>query len=69
MSANEFVAPFHDRVPLILPREAHQLWLFGELAATVKLMVSAPGTVMAAHRVSDGVNKPSTNRRELIAAV
>lgn len=41
--ANEFVAPIHDRMPLILPREAHQRWLFGEPDDASKLMVPARG--------------------------
>ena len=67
--ANEFVAPLHDRMPLILPREAHQLWLFGEPEDAAKLMVPAPGTTMAAHRVSDRVNKPSAVGAGLVEAV
>lgn len=67
--ANEFVAPIHDRMPLILPREAHQLWLFGEADEAGKLMVPALGTSMAAHRVSERVNMPSASGAELIVVL
>ena len=68
-SANEFVAPIHDRMPLIVPREHHAAWLFGEPEAAAKLMVPALGTSMAAHRVSAQVNSPRADGRELIGAV
>lgn len=55
--ANEFVAPLHDRIPPLLLREALQLWLFAESEVAAKLIASAPGTVLAAHRVSERVNK------------
>lgn len=42
-AANEFVAPLHDRMPLILPREARQLWLFGEPEVATKVVVSPTG--------------------------
>lgn len=56
-------------MPLIPPREAHQLWLFGELDNATKLMLPAAGTVMAGHRVSDRVNKPSAGGADLIEAI
>jgi putative SOS response-associated peptidase YedK len=68
-AANEFIAPLHDRMPLILPREAQQLWLFGAPDEAAKLMAPAPGTVMAGHMVSDRVNRPKGQGPELIQAI
>lgn len=68
-AANEFVVPLHARMPLLLPHEAYHLWMFGEQEIAAKLIVSAPGTEMGAHRVSERVNTPSANGAEPIAAV
>jgi putative SOS response-associated peptidase YedK len=67
--ANEFIAPLHDRMPVILPREAHQLWLFGAPDEAAKLMVPAPGTALVAHRVSERVNRPRENGPDLIRSI
>ena len=68
-AANEFVQPVHDRMPLIVPREHHALWMFGAPDEAAKLMVPALGTSMAAHRVSERVNKPIVNDATLIDAM
>jgi putative SOS response-associated peptidase YedK len=41
-SANELVAPVHDRMPVILPRGAEQRWLDREVAAAEALELLAP---------------------------
>lgn len=41
-AASELVAPVHDRMSLIRPREAHLLWLFGEPDEAAKLVALAP---------------------------
>jgi putative SOS response-associated peptidase YedK len=56
-------------MPLILPREAHQAWVFGTTEEAAKLIVPAPGIELAAHRVSERVNRPQNQGAELIAGV
>ena len=56
--------PVHDRMPLILPREHHHACLFGTPEEAARVMVPALGTSMAAHRVSERVNKPSGQGKE-----
>jgi putative SOS response-associated peptidase YedK len=68
-AANEFVAPVHDRMPLIVAREHHAQWLFGTPEEASALLVPVPGTLLAAHRVSTRVNRPAVNDASLIAAV
>lgn len=57
---NELLAPIHDRMPVILPRETWNFWL--DVAAPPKdlqaLLVPFPAKAMAAKPVSTGVNKP-----------
>jgi putative SOS response-associated peptidase YedK len=68
-SANELIEPLHDRMPLILPPEAHATWLTGQPAEASALIVPAPGTVLGAHRVSERVNRPSSDEIALIEAL
>lgn len=65
--ANEFVQPVHDRMPLIVAPEHHQLWLFGSPDEVSSLLVPAPGTALAAHRVSERVNSPRLDDESLVA--
>lgn len=59
-AANDRLRPLHDRMPVILPREAEEAWLDpsldpGELGC---LLVPFPGEAMEAYRVSPLVNSP-----------
>jgi putative SOS response-associated peptidase YedK len=67
--ANELIAPLHDRMPLILPRDVHATWVFGTPDAAAKLMLPLPGTAMAAHQVSDRVNRPREQGAQLIEPI
>ena len=55
--ANATVAPVHDRMPAILPREAHDPWLAGEAVP----LAPYPAEAMRLHPVSTHVNKPAND--------
>jgi len=58
---NPVLEPIHDRMPVILPREQHQLWLGpGELSAEQleQLLAPHPPDPMEAYAVSTRVNTP-----------
>lgn len=61
---NEVVAPLHDRMPVILPRDLHREWLSPtELEATRlrELLVPCPPEGMDAFPVSRRVNNPGAD--------
>jgi putative SOS response-associated peptidase YedK len=68
-AANPLVAPVHDRMPVILSREAEERWLApgplnsGELA---KVLVPYPSGCMEAFPVADLVNNPAADDERLI---
>jgi putative SOS response-associated peptidase YedK len=71
--ANERVRPLHDRMPLILPREAHAAWLDpdrtdpDELARTLhEASLPFPPEEMQAYPVSTRVNSPRNDDAECI---
>jgi len=70
-TANALVAPIHDRMPVIIPREAVDTWLDvrnvpAEEAA--RLLVSAPDNLFVARAVSKSVNNVRNDAPELIVA-
>ena len=56
--ANDAVAAIHDRMPVILPREAEAAWLGGEPLEACKLLTPYSGTIAlrAVSRVVSNVN-------------
>ena len=55
---NELVAPIHDRMPVILPPEAHEEWLDADnhdTEALGRLLVPYPSGAMAAYEVGKAV--------------
>ena len=71
-SANGFMGPIHDRMPVILPREAEEAWLDPEtedVGALSELLLPYPSDRMQAHEVSTLVNSPRNNSPECIAPV
>jgi len=56
---NELVAPVHDRMPVIIPREAYAAWLDPglELAELLPLLGPIAAAAMTAHPVSSLVNR------------
>ncbi|MCU1351615.1 MAG: hypothetical protein JWM05_824 [Acidimicrobiales bacterium] len=71
-SANELLAPVHDRMPVILPATAWDRWLdptFDDLDLLGQLLVPAPSRLLAMHPVGTDVNKVDTNDAHLVEAV
>lgn len=65
--ANSVVAPIHDRMPVVLPREHWDAWLDPEnddVDALKKLLVPAPDAGVATYPVSTRVNSPRNNSPE-----
>lgn len=67
-TANETMAPIHDRMPVILSPETYRLWLDPgtDLAALRKLLVPFPASKMSSHPVSRAVNFTQNDSPELI---
>ena len=69
-SANDFLAPIHNRMPVILPRESEELWLDTRLKdATVLAPMFGPGpdNTLDAYEVSPIVNSSTNDNPEVIA--
>lgn len=65
--ANDFVRPVHDRMPVILPREAYDLWLDPRIQdpeAILPLLTSAPE--LRVYDVSKLVNSPANDVPECV---
>ena len=58
----------HDRMPVILPREAEKKWLDtqSKTEEVIRLLVPYDASLMKAYPVSDDVNKAIINAPELI---
>lgn len=67
-SANELVAPIHDRMPVILERDDEQKWIGRNIShdEIVKMLASYPKDKMKAYPVSEKVNSPKNDSEELI---
>lgn len=68
---NEIVKPLHDRMPVILPREAYQAWLQPGEQDPEKLssyLAPYPEEDMEAYPVSTYVNNPQNNSPQCIQA-
>jgi putative SOS response-associated peptidase YedK len=68
-TANETVAPLHDRMPVILPPSAWDPWLDPINDDTVTLshlLVPAPAALLTAHPVSSAVNSVRNNGPDLV---
>jgi len=70
--ANEVLAPIHDRMPVIVPRSAYDLWL--DLAVKdpnrlQPLLVPFPAEEMEAYPVSRLVNDPGNDVPECIQSI
>lgn len=67
-AANELVAPLHDRMPAILPREAWEGWLdrSSEPEALQELLVPYPAGAMSLRPVSTRVNNVRNDTAECL---
>ena len=70
--ANDFLAPIHNRMPVILPREYEDLWLDMDIddgAALTQMLIPSPDDILDAYQVSTLVNYARNNGPEIIARV
>ncbi|MGH9027002.1 MAG: SOS response-associated peptidase [Acidimicrobiia bacterium] len=68
-TANELLAPIHNRMPVILPESAWERWLDpgnDDREALAKLLVPAAGATLEMWPVSPLVNSPQNNGPELL---
>lgn len=63
-AANDTVRPVHDRMPVIVPRDAIDQWLRGDDAA--KLLHPAPDALLEARAVSKRVNAVANDDAECL---
>jgi putative SOS response-associated peptidase YedK len=71
-SANETMAPVHDRMPVLLPASEWQHWLDPsnqDLDDLSTLLIPAPNTLLTMHPVSTDVNRVANKGSELIAPI
>ena len=71
-SANNTMAPVHDRMPVILPASAWARWLdpaTDDIEALQALLVPAPDSLLTMHKVSTDVNNVRNKGAELIEPV
>lgn len=64
-AANDVVAPVHDRMPVILPRELEDKWLdpeFKDPDEIVKMLVPYPNELVTMYQVSSDVNSAKTDQ-------
>lgn len=69
---NELVADVHDRMPVLLPRQAWDDWLDpdnDDLEALARLLVPAPAALLVLHPVSSAVNHVDAQGPELVEPV
>lgn len=67
--ANDSIKPVHDRMPVILSPEAESKWLDeknNDPMDLISLLKSCSDRILRMHPVSDKVNSPKTDSRELI---
>jgi putative SOS response-associated peptidase YedK len=71
-SANDTMAPVHDRMPVILPKSAWDVWLdpaVNDPEVLRSLLVPAPDDILTMHAVSTEVNNVRNRGSELIDPV
>ena len=67
--ANATVAPFHDRMPLIIPQDAFDRWLdcrSGEATSITDLMAPAPDDLLEVVEVNPALNRPGREGPDLL---
>ena len=69
-TANHFLAPIHNRMPVILTRELEELWLdprLDDAVALAQILVPSADDDLEAYEVSTKVNSSTNNSPEVIA--
>jgi len=67
-AANRTLRPIHDRMPVIIPPDAFDLWLdcrTTDADTAAALIVPAPDELLAAHEVSTAVNRTANDSAAL----
>jgi putative SOS response-associated peptidase YedK len=59
--ANELLAKIHDRMPVIIPREAYDHWLSPVEPDPRDLLVPCPAEPMTMWQISPRVNSPKND--------
>jgi putative SOS response-associated peptidase YedK len=67
--ANAQLAPIHDRMPLLIPRDAHALWLDPKTGIEQALELAARPPALEVDAVGFAVNDPKNDDMTLIAPV
>jgi putative SOS response-associated peptidase YedK len=67
--ANAQLGPIHDRMPLLIPRDAHALWLDPRSSVADVAKLAARSPVLAVEPVGFGVNDPRKDDETLIVPV
>jgi len=67
-TANRALRLLHDRMPVVIPRSAFDMWLDGRVDAetAAALLVPAPEDTFTAHEVSTAVNRAENDSAALI---
>ena len=70
-TANEVVGKLHDRMPAILPAEAHAAWLDrrADRVQLMSMLVPFPAAKTKTYPVSSHVNQPNVDTPDLITRV
>jgi putative SOS response-associated peptidase YedK len=63
---NELTAPIHDRMPVVLPKDAESEWLSSGPEARTELCRPYPGDDLAAYEISTRVNNPENDDARVI---
>ena len=67
--ANRTLAPIHDRMPVVVPPEAFDLWLNStavEATTAAALIAPAPDNLLEAYEISTDVNRVANDNPKLI---
>ncbi|HEX5211176.1 MAG TPA: SOS response-associated peptidase [Pseudolabrys sp.] len=70
--ANKTLAPIHERMPVIVPPEAFDLWLNSngvDAATAAALIAPAPDGLLEAYEISTAVNRTANDNARLIDAL
>jgi putative SOS response-associated peptidase YedK len=67
--ANELLEAIHNRMPVIIPPEAHDTWLGGKVEAVKDLLTPFPAAQMTCHAVTYDVNNTKIDEEYLVKPV
>jgi putative SOS response-associated peptidase YedK len=67
-SPNELLATIHDRMPVILPPEAYDVWLHKDSQSEelTRVLIPFPAAAMKTYPVSSDVNQPKIDNESLV---